>query len=212
MSWLRKISFFKNFDDKSIEMIEKNSTIVTYDSGDILFYEQDEPKFLFLLLSGRVDIYKTSSKGKQFYINTIKKIDFIGEIAVFYNTVYPATAECNSKCKILRIDYYKIDKKILEDLFFCKELVNSLYDRISVLMDVIGSNFLTTKERVARFIINNSKDFNNTTYTNISKQLNMTPETLSRILNNFKRNSYIDIDSTHNIKIIDKNKLIKIIR
>ena len=210
MNEVRKISFFKNLDDKSIEIIEKNSTIVTYNAGDILFYEQDEPKYLFLLLSGRVDIYKTNSKGKQFFINTIENIDFIGEVAVFYDTVYPATAECGSKCQILRIDYYKFDKKLFQDLFFCKELVNLLYSRISALMNVIGCSFLTTKERVARFILNSSEDFNSATYTDISKRLNMTPETLSRVLNDFKRKGYIDIDSTHNIKIIDKDKLVKI--
>ena len=206
---LKKISFFKNFDNEHIKVIDNNSTLVEYKVGDIIYYEQDEPKYLFLLLEGKVNVYKTNSKGKQLHIHVIKAVDFLGEVAIFYDIPYPITAECATKCKILKIDYKKLDRGFCKDLFFCKELVNSLYQRIIALMQAIDSGFLTTKERVARFILNNIEDFNGATYTDISKRLNMTPETLSRVLNDFKRNNYIDIDSRHCITIIDKNKLIE---
>ena len=209
MIGLKKISFFKKFDDARIDIINSNSTLVEYQPGDIVYYEQDEPKYLFLLLDGRVNVYKTNSKGKQLHIHTIEAVDFLGEVAVFYDIPYPITAECATKCKILKIDYKKMGIDFCKELFFCKELVNSLYKRIIALMQVIDSSFLTTKERVARFILSNINDFNGATYTDISKRLNMTPETLSRIINDFKRKKYIDIDNRHNITIIDKNKLIE---
>jgi len=209
MIGLKKISFFKKFDDTHIDIISRNSTPVEYQAGDIIYYEQDEPKYLFLLLDGKVNVYKTNSKGKQLHIHTVEAVDFLGEVAVFYDIPYPITAECATKCKILKIEYKKLGIDFYKDLFFCKELVNSLYKRIIALMQVIDSSFLTTKERVARFILSNTDDFNGTTYTDISKILNMTPETLSRIINDFKRKNYIDIDEKHNIIILDKNKLIE---
>ena len=209
MVGLKKISFFKKFDDTHIDIINSNSTLVEYQPGDIVYYEQDEPKYLFLLLDGRVNVYKTNSKGKQLHIHTIEAVDFLGEVAVFYDIPYPITAECATKCKILKIDYKKAGINFCKELFFCKELVNSLYKRIIALMQVIDSSFLTTKERVARFILSNIEDFNGATYTDISKRLNMTPETLSRIINDFKRKNYIDIDDRHNITIINKDKLIE---
>jgi len=77
-------------------------------------------------------------------------------------------------------------------------------------MQVVDSSFLTAKERVARFILKHLNDFRGATYTDISKRLNMTPETLSRILNDFKRKDFIDIDDKHNITIIDNNALVSI--
>ena len=207
---LKNIPFFKNFDDKNIKAISDNSTIVEYKMGDIIYYEQDEPKYLFLLLEGRANVYKTNAKGKQLHIHSIKAIDFLGEVAIFYNIPYPITAECATKCKVLKIDYNKIDISFCKNIFFCKELVNSLYQRIIALMHVIDSSFLTTKERVAKFILNSIEDFDGATYTDISKRLNMTPETLSRILNDFKRKGYIDIDNNRKITIIDKDKLIEL--
>ena len=209
MIGLKKISFFKKFDDAHIDIINSNSTLVEYQPGDIVYYEQDEPKYLFLLLDGRANVYKTNSKGKQLHIHTVEAVDFLGEVAVFYDIPYPITAECATKCKILKIDYKKAGINFCKELFFCKELVSSLYKRIIALMQVIDSSFLTTKERVARFILSNIEDFNGTTYTDISKRLNMTPETLSRIINDFKRKNYIDIDDRRNITIINKDKLIE---
>ncbi len=206
---LKNIPFFKNFSDENIKVISDNSTVVEYQAGDIVYYEQDEPKYLFLLLEGKANVYKTNSKGKQLHIHTVEAVDFLGEVAIFYNIPYPITAECATKCKILKIDYKKLDINFCKDLFFCKELVNSLYQRIIALMQVIDGSFLTTKERVAKFILNHIEDFDGATYTDISKRLNMTPETLSRILNDFKRKGYIDINSNRKITIIDKIKLIQ---
>jgi len=209
MSETEKISFFKNFDDEYIKSIYNNSTTIEYQTGDIVYYEQDEPQYLFLLLKGKVNVYKTNAKGKRLHIYTIEAVDFLGEVAVFYDIPYPITAECATKCEVLRIEYKKLDKNFCKDLFFCKELVNSLYKRIVALMQVIDSSFLTTKERVAKFILDHTKDFDGATYTDISTRLNMTPETLSRIINDFKRKNYIDINDQHHIEIIDKNKLIQ---
>ncbi len=77
-------------------------------------------------------------------------------------------------------------------------------------MQVIDGSFLTTKERVAKFILKHINDFDGATYTDISKRLNMTPETLSRILSDFKRKGYIDINGNREITIIDKDKLIQL--
>ncbi len=207
---LKNIPFFRNFDDKNIKDISNNSTVVEYQASDIVYYEQDEPEYLFLLLEGKANVYKTNSKGKRLHIHAIEAIDFLGEVAVFYNILYPITAECATKCKILRIDYKRLDINFCKDLFFCKEMVNSLYKRIVALMQVIDGSFLTTKERVAKFILNNIEDFGGATYTDISKRLNMTPETLSRILNDFRRKKYIDINDNHNITIKDKAKLMEL--
>lgn len=207
---LKNISFFKNFGDDDIRVIEDHSTLVDYNTGDIIYYEQDEPRYLYLLIDGKVNVYKTNSKGKQLHIHAVNSVDFLGELAVFYDIPYPITAECASKCQVLKIDYHNLDKNFCKDLFFCKELVNSLYGRIIALMQVVDSSFLTTKERVAGFILHHLDDFQGATYTDISKRLNMTPETLSRILNDFKRKKLIDIDDKHNITVIDKSALVKI--
>jgi CRP/FNR family transcriptional regulator len=206
----KKIPFFSKFNDNEINKLKKNSNINYYNPEDVIYYEGEKPIFLYVLLEGSVDVYKTNLKGKQLYIHMINAIDFLGEVAVLKKIPYPTTVECATKCKILKIDYSKMNKDFCEKLFFCQKLVESLYKRIMILMNVLDNSFLTTQERVAKLILNNVNEFSNTTYTDVAKKLNMTPETLSRILNKLKKLNYIDIEDNHKIKIISKNNLIKL--
>jgi len=207
---LRNISLFSDFSDKELEEISKFSTTKIYKTGDIIFYEQEEPQYLYLLLSGKIDLYKTNSKGKQLYIHTVEAVDFIGEISVFKNMPFPTTSECITTCELLKIDYYKLNPNMFEKLFFYKKLLDLTYRKMLVLMNVIDNSFLTSQERVAKLILNDISIFNGATYTNIAKKLNMTPETLSRILNKLKKSGYIDIDENHNITVLSKQDLKKL--
>ena len=204
---LKKIDFFSKLNDKELEVIKKYSIYENYSEGDIVYYEADKPEYLFVLLSGSVDLYKTNSKGKQFYVHRVDAIDLLGEVAAFSDVLYPVTAECATKCKILQINYNKTGKFFCDNPHFCKELVKSLYDRILSLVNVIDDSFLKTKERVAKHILKEGINFKDKTYTEISKKLNMTPETLSRVLNEFKKRGFIEIDDNHQIEIIEKEKL-----
>ncbi len=206
----KKIQFFSKFNDDEINKLRKFSSISFYNPGDVVYYEGEQPTFLYILLDGYVDVYKTNLKGKQLYIHKIKAIDFLGEVAVFKKMPCPTTVECETKCKILKIDYYKMDKVFFEKLFFCQNMIESLYKRVIILMNALDNSFLTSQERVIKLILNNIGEFSNTTYTDTAKKLNMTPETLSRILNKLKKLNYIDIDNNHRIKIISENDLMKL--
>ncbi len=207
---LKNISFFSDFTNEELSEIKRFTSTKVCKAGDIIFYEQEEPQYLYLLLSGKVDLYKTNSKGKQLYIHTIEAIDFIGEISVFKNMPFPTTSECVSRCELLKIDYHKIDKNMFEKLFFYKNLLDMTYRKMLVLMNVIDNSFLTSQERVAKLILNDVSVFDDATYTNIAKKLNMTPETLSRILNKLKKEGYINIDENHKIKILSRQDLKKL--
>ena len=207
---IKEIPFFSKFNDVEISKLDISSSIDYFDKTEIIYYEGEEPKYLYVLLEGSVNIYKTNSKGKQLYIHTINAIDFLGEVAIFKQIPYLATAECEKKCKVLKIDYFNLDDDFCKKLFFCQKLLESLYKRILILMNVIDDGFLTSKERVIKFILENLNDFYNAKYTDIAKKLNMTPETLSRVLNKLKEAGYISIEENHKIKIISKENLIKL--
>ncbi len=206
----KEIPFFSKFNNSDLNKLKKFSSINYYNFGDVVYYEGEKPIYLYILLDGSVDVYKTNLKGKKLYIYMINSVNFLGEVAVFKKISYPATVECATKCKILKIDYFKMDKNFCDKLFFCQNLVESLYKKIIILTNVLDNSFLTSQERVIKLILNNVNTFQDITYTDIAKKLNMTPETLSRILNKLKKMNYIDISNNHKIKIISKNNLIKL--
>ena len=49
---LREIYLFKDLSDETLDQIEKFTTIVELSKDNILFYEGDDSKYLFLLTKG----------------------------------------------------------------------------------------------------------------------------------------------------------------
>jgi CRP/FNR family transcriptional regulator len=89
---LREIYLFKDLSDETLDQIEKFTTIVELSKDNILFYEGDDSKYLFLLTKGIVKLYKTSSNDKEIVMKYFHPNEFIAEVANFENIPYPATA------------------------------------------------------------------------------------------------------------------------
>ncbi len=207
---LKRISFFSHLTQKEIEKLEQCSSFKNYETGDIVFYEKEKSKYLYILLKGSIDLYKTNLKGKQLYINTIKDVGFLGDFAIFQNRYYLCTAECKATSKILKIECINAKQKSFLYDIFCKNLTQSAYKTISVLIDMIDNSFLTSKEKVAKQILQNTDIFEDMTYSNIAKKMGMSPENLSRILSEFKKDKLITIDKNHKITILSKDNIKRI--
>ena len=58
---LQNISLFANLDDDTLNKIYDITTSVKFDKNSIIFYEGDNSKYLYCLLTGIVKLYKVSS-------------------------------------------------------------------------------------------------------------------------------------------------------
>jgi len=80
-----------------------------------------------------------------------------------------------------------------------------LIQKIKNLEQVISTHLvLDARDRIAKFIYDNPEDFFKIKNIEIAKILNVTPETLSRILRKFKNENIIDMKS----KSVDRKRLI----
>ena len=55
------IVLFQNIDDETVKKIETFTTEHKVSKDNIVFYEGDESRFLYLLVKGVIKLYKTSS-------------------------------------------------------------------------------------------------------------------------------------------------------
>jgi len=68
---------------------------------EILFTDGEEAKGFYVILSGRVKIYKVSPDGKEQILHVVSAPDPFAEAAVFLEGSYPAFAEALSDCQLL---------------------------------------------------------------------------------------------------------------
>ncbi|HUH42749.1 MAG: Crp/Fnr family transcriptional regulator [Sulfurimonas sp.] len=195
---------FQNIDEDTIKKIESFTTLHKVSKDNIVFYEGDEPKYLYLLVKGVIKLYKTSSSHKEIVLKYFHENELIGEVANFENIPYPATAKAYSDVEFLKIDFEKLKEVIFLNPNLSFNIQTSLIKKIKNLENIISTNLvLDSKERVAKYIYSHSDNFFETKNIEIAEVLGVSPETLSRILKFFKDNGIINIKK----KYIDKETL-----
>ncbi|MFC1994229.1 Crp/Fnr family transcriptional regulator, partial [Chloroflexota bacterium] len=69
-----------------------------------VFWDGDDPNWFYIVADGRIKVLKYSSSGKEFIIAFFGPGDVFGEVAVFENKPYPATAQAVAETKALGIN------------------------------------------------------------------------------------------------------------
>jgi len=208
MDRIRNVSCFSKLTDEQLEKLKKISVIKKFKAKEILFYEGDEPVYLYVLLQGTLKVYKTNHKGQQIFLHQFYPGGLVAELANFENIPYPATAEFMSDSEVLRIDYQALEHDFFKNPEISFEIIKSLIAKHKILIDVIQKEvILTADAKVAKFILENADLFRTLKNTQVASILNLTPETLSRTLSKFKSSGFIELDENHHIKVLDKSKL-----
>ncbi|WP_324172866.1 Crp/Fnr family transcriptional regulator [Sulfurimonas sp.] len=203
---LKNIDMFNDLDEATIDKIEAFTTKHTIPKDNIVFYEGDDSKYLYLLAKGIIKLYKTSSNHKEIVLKYFHENELIGEVANFEQIPYPATAKAYTEVEIMKIDFDKLKKIIYSNPELSFMIQTSLIKKIKNLEAIISTNLvLDSKERVAKYIYNHSDSFFTTKNIIIAEILSVSPETLSRILKFFKDNNIINIKT----KIINRDALLE---
>lgn len=72
-------------------------------ADEFIFWEGDAPEWFYLLAEGKIKVIKHSSLGKEFIIAFFGPGEMFGEVAVFENQSYPASAQAVEDSVILGI-------------------------------------------------------------------------------------------------------------
>ncbi len=207
MQSLRNFYLFRHLDDEKFARLEEISKIVECKKGTILFFEGDEAKSLIVLIDGVLQVYKTDQKGNKVILHHFFPMDVIAEIVNFEHMKYPASAEFETDGKALVIDYDAFEKEFLKDPEVSFAFIKSLSKKVKYLENVIATNLMmNSTARVAKFICEHEQEMKRLKKSYIAADLNMTPETLSRILKKLATLGLIKKDKDE-ITVLDREGL-----
>lgn len=204
MDNLKEFFLFTDLKDNELQRLKEISTKESFKKGNILFFEGDEPKYLYILTKGVLKIFKSDKKGTMIILHYFYENSLVAELANLENIPYPATAEFESDGEVLKIEYKSFEKEFLYNPSISFKIIKSLSKKIKNLEDVINRNLtMDSTTRVAKFIYDNEELFTTLKNNKIASILNITPETLSRVVRKFKDSTILD----ENLTLIDKDKL-----
>lgn len=88
-----KTSFlFNNISEEIATQLVQSAEELRFGTGDYIFWEGEPPQRFFVLTSGRIKVIKHGSQGRETLVAYFKTGDIFGEVAVFENKPYPASA------------------------------------------------------------------------------------------------------------------------
>ena len=205
---LKDIKIFSTLSDEQIKKLENISIIRRFKKDEFLFIEGEIPKWFYVLLSGRIKIYKTSPKGKDVFVHEFLPISPVAKFANFGDTPFNGSAVFIEDSDVLMIDFKKFKKNFMGDANLCMEIIKSLSENFRLIQGMLHREIsLGVEGKIALFISEYQDSLSSKKYSQIAHMLNTTPETFSRVITKFKKNGYISIDSNKHITILEHDKL-----
>ena len=207
---LEDITMFSHLPKPYFATLNEKLFIKKYKKDSIVFFEGDRSNYMYILLEGSVKMYKTTPKGNQIHINILQAPSLIGEYACFERQPFPATCEFETD-GIMGLLPFEVIMELLNNRDFSYEIIKSLTSKIMLLSALIHKEtVLSSEAKVADIIIHKPQIFERLKNSEIASILNLTPETLSRILAKFKRENIITLKN-HKLDILDRDKLLVIL-
>ncbi len=71
--------------------------------NEFIFWDGDTPEWFYIVAEGKVKVLKYSSSGREFIIAFFGPGEMFGEVAVFENKPYPASAQAVAETKVVGI-------------------------------------------------------------------------------------------------------------
>jgi CRP/FNR family transcriptional regulator len=217
MELINKIAAIPLFTGLKLNQHENLAAIAiqkTFKRGQIIFAEGDEEIGFYIILSGRVKIFKLSAEGKEQILHIMENQEPFGEAAVFAGENYPASAQSIVETKVLLFPRQSFVDLIIKNPSLALNMLAFLSRRLRKLASLVED--LSLKEvpgRLAAYLLYLS-DHNKGATTlklDISKNqlaslLGTIPETLSRILSRMGKDKLIK-STPHHIHILDHQGL-----
>jgi CRP/FNR family transcriptional regulator len=91
---LKDIPLFSELDIKDLRKISEFSSIKKYDKNELIFSEGDKYRGFYVVMKGKVKVFKLSPAGKESVINIILPLELFAEVPLFEGyPYYPVNAQ-----------------------------------------------------------------------------------------------------------------------
>jgi len=209
---LKNVPLFAGLSEPDLDDLMAIVRINQHPRGELLFSEGEKAAGFFIVLDGKVKVYKLSPEGKERILHVIQPGGTFAEAAIFGEGLYPAYAEPLQVSKLLFLpkdaflallrDNSRISINMIAGLSkFLRQFANQIEDL----------TFKDVPSRLARYLMDLSRGTKRTVELPISKSqlasnLGTVSETLSRTLRKLSEDDLISV-SGKTVEIIDFDRL-----
>jgi CRP/FNR family transcriptional regulator, cyclic AMP receptor protein len=151
---LQQIPLFCGLDLDQLAQLQTHGVVKQYSRGEIILHEGDRlPAKLFTVLSGRIEVKKTTSTGKETILRTLPAGELFAAPALIGDSLSPATVVAEQDCQILMIERTALLKLIQTTPEVALQIIAVFNERLQHLHQVVhGLASERAIVRLAQFI------------------------------------------------------------
>jgi CRP/FNR family transcriptional regulator len=212
---LRRCPLFAGLKEEDLKRIRAIASLRQIEKKEILFSDGEETRGFYVILSGRVKLFKVSPEGKEQILHIVSAPDAFAEAALFLEGTYPAFAEAMTDCQLLyfpKRDFIQLIEKNPRLSINMIVTLSHYLKRFASLIEELSLKEVSS--RIAKYIVDlsmkSSKEGKSPkeveldlSKTQLALKLGTISETLSRTLAKMRAKRIIDVKKN---KIIILNR------
>ena len=215
---LADMPLFTKLSETALNMLDRILVEKEFTRGENIFIEGSESSGFYVVVRGRVKVYKLSTEGKEQILHIVNGKELLGAVSAFAGGPYPAHADAMEKTSALFFPRKEFMALIRKEPSVVMNMMANLSMRLQHFTRLIED--LSLKEvpgRLAAYLMYLCKETgcSDSVEIDISKGqlaslLGTIPETLSRILRKMSEKGIIEVRGKK-IKLLDRNTLADIV-
>ncbi len=114
LSLIANIPLFRKLPENALEMLDGILSEKEFSRGENIFTEGSESTGFYIIIKGRVKVFKLSVEGKEQILHIVGMKELLGAVSAFAGSPYPAHADAMEKTRALffpRKDFLELVQK-----------------------------------------------------------------------------------------------------
>ncbi len=215
---LRGVPLFSKVEKADVELMAEQVRELRIARGEILFQRGDRPHGFYVLLEGRINLAFPSEQGAERVLEVIKPGESFGEALMFLGQPYPVFSQAGADSRVLDVPEQVINRLLDKDSQLAKKMLAGISIRLHELIgNLEACSMRSSAQRVACMLQHAKPPGEQDQYDVhlpaakhvVASQLNLTPETFSRVLHVLSESGLIEV-SGRVIKVLNATGLRKL--
>lgn len=215
---MKATPLFAALDESEVSKLAARCGIRPYSPGETLFSEGEPCKGLYIVVSGRIRIFKTSLNGRERVLTVEGPGASVAELPVFDGGTYPASGSAIEKTEVLFISRADLRAICLENPEVSLKILQVVGQRLRRLVGIIEElSFTTVRHRLISWLLRQAGAEGratdrgtvfslNASHQELAAQIGTVRELVSRNLARLQAQSLIEMNSRE-ITILDREGL-----
>lgn len=192
---LKKSALFDNVDIETLASISRSASVCEFPKGRVLFLHGEQAQFLYIVISGRLKLFRETFDGAEAVLNVVDSHKVMGSDNVMMNSNYRYSAETIEDCRLLRLPLSILREELQKNHAMALSMLSYMTRKQQRLDQELEQRSLqNASQRIGCFFMRQDfvKEGGNVVIklpydkTLVASRLGMQPETFSRALGKLK--------------------------